>query len=798
MKFKKIAKKFNSGYLAKCKYIKYYEKCKISENTILLESQQGKEYGGNMYYIAKELVENQDYADYNIYMSIRKSKIEKAKKFFKNKGMSKVKFIPMGSKQYYKIISTAKYLFNDNTFLTFFIKKKGQIYLNTWHGTPLKSLGKKIKNDFFNIGNAQRNFLMADYLLYPNEYTRDHMIEDYMLNKLYDNNIILEGYPRNTALLNDKLHVEIRDKYSLQDKEIIAYMPTWRGTLGGQNNNIQELNLKYIFEEMEENLSDNQLLYVNLHPIEKATVDFSEYKKVRPFPAEYETYEFLGIADLLITDYSSVFFDFANTRKKIILYTYDRESYLADRGLYMNLEDLPFPKVNKMKELLKEINTAKNYDDSNFVEKYCKYDEIDSTRRLCSAVIKNKNPNINIEKVNASNKRNVMIFGGSLAFNGITTSLKNLIANIDRTKNNYYIVVDTYAAQKNAEQLYELSQYVDYIAIKGKMNLNLRQKVLMYLHRKHYINTKKYMKIMHKAYIIELERIFPGIRIDDIIHFSGYAYKRTLLFGELPCNKIIYLHSNMYKEATIKKNISLDVLKYAYDKYDKLALVTESLEESTLKITNQNEKFNVVHNLIDYKKILELAKEEVQFDKNTEATITLEELKKVLENKNKKFVTIGRFSKEKGHERLIDAFTKLWYNDNSIYLIIIGGLGTQYKKIIDKINNLECKQNIIIIKYVSNPYAILKQCDYFILSSYYEGFGIVIAEADILGKPVVSTKSGGPEAFMEKYNGILVDNSDDGVYHGLELLYENQVKTMNVDFEEYNKEAIKEFENLLK
>lgn len=797
MKLKKVIKKLNNGYIAKCNYIKYYKKCKLDSKMILLEAQQGKEYNGNMYYIAKELATNEEYKDYKIYMSIIKDKLKEAKKFFLNKNLSRIEFIQRDTNKYYRIISTAKYLINDNTFLPFFIKKEGQVYLNTWHGTPLKSLGKKIKNDFHNIGNTQRNFIMADYLLYPNEYTRNHMIEDYMISNLCDNNVILEGYPRNTAFFDYDMREKIRKEYSLEGKQIIAYMPTWRGTLSGQNSNIQEMNLEYIFEEMEDKLSENQIFYVNLHPIEKATVDFSKYNKVKPFPAEYETYEFLNIADILVTDYSSVFFDFLNTGKKIILYTYDKESYLSDRGLYMELEELPFPIVDKMKDLIKEINSEKNYDDNKIRTEFCKYDKKDATKILCKKFIKNEKVDINIEKNKGNGKKNIFIYGGRLACNGITTSLKNLIASIDKSKNNYYIIIDTNIIKQDLNQLQELSEYVDYMAVKGRMNLTLFQKIIFFLYKYKCINTKMYLKFTEKAYQYEIKRIFANAKVDSIIQFSGYGYKKIILFSEMDCNKIIYLHSDMYKEATIKKNISLDVLKYAYNKYNKLALVTEDLIESTKKIMDVPRKNYITHNIIDYKRITELSKKDIKFDASTICTVDINKLNEILNSNNKKFINIGRFSKEKGHERLINAFERLWKKDNSIYLIIIGGQGPEYNNILDRVNQSICKNNMIIIKQISNPYSILEKCDYFVLSSFYEGFGIVIAEADILGKPVISTNISGPEKFMKKYGGTLVENSEDGLYNGLELLYANKIKPMNVDFEKYNAEAIKEFEKLI-
>lgn len=799
MKIKKIIKKLNSGYIAKCNYIKYYKRCKINEKMILIEAQQGKEFNGNMYYIAKELATNEEYKEYEIYMSIVKAKKEEARRFFENKNINNIKFVETNTAKYYKIISSAKFLINDNTFLPFFIKKDEQVYFNTWHGTPLKSLGKKIKNDLHNIGNTQRNFLMSDYLLYPNEYTRDHMLEDYMITNLArNNNVVLEGYPRNTAFFDDTMKNEIKEKYNLQNKQVIAYMPTWRGTLSGQNSNIQEMNLEYIFEEMEDRLKENQIFFVNLHPIEKASVDFSKYKKVKPFPAEYETYEFLNVADVLVTDYSSVFFDFLNTGKKVILYAYDKESYLADRGLYMKLEELPFPIVEKIKDLIKEINTEKNYDDSEIKNMFCKFDRKDSSKLLCEKIIKNKDVDIKIEPIIGNEKKNILIYGGRLACNGITTSLKNLITSIDRNKNNYYVVVETNSVKKDISQLQEISQYVDYIPMKGRMNLTLTQKILFYLYKHKMINTKIYLKFTENAYKLDIKRVFPNFKIDAMVHFSGYGYKKILLFSQMQCKKTIFAHSDMYKEATAKGNISLDILKYAYNKYDKIALVTEDLIEPISKIVNLPEKYCVVHNIIEYKRVLDLAQKEVGFDSTTKSTVDLKRLNEILNSKSKKFITIGRFSKEKGHERLIKAFEKLWQKDNSIYLIIIGGMGVEYNNILGQVENSVCKSNIIIIKYVSNPYAILKRCDYFILPSFYEGFGIVIAEADILGKPVVSTDVVGPAKFMKKYGGRLVENTEEGVYKGLELLYDNKVKTMGVDFEKYNQDAIKEFENLLK
>ena len=85
----------------------------------------------------------------------------------------------------------------------------------------------------------------------------------------------MDGYPRNTAFFDEETKKEIIEKYSLKGMQVIAYMPTWRGTLSNKSNPIIEANLQYILGEFEENAKEDQIVYVNLHPIESASVDFS-------------------------------------------------------------------------------------------------------------------------------------------------------------------------------------------------------------------------------------------------------------------------------------------------------------------------------------------------------------------------------------------------------------------------------------------------------------------------------------------------------------------------------------------
>lgn len=799
-KFLKKVKKVNRNYIIQCNYIKYYRKLNIKNNIIFLEAQQGNTLNGNIYYILKELSENDEYRKFDIYVAIRETKMNMYENFLKLHNIENVKIIRWYGKKYFKILASAHYLITDTSFSPKFIKKQGQIILNTWHGIPLKTLGKKISNEFHDIGNVQRNIIMSDYFLTPNKFMMKHIIEDYMLENIAKNTkFLLMGYPRNEIFFDKEFSDNIKQEYNLQDKEIYIYMPTWRGTVRGLETQVQLAYINYYLLEIDKNLKENQIMYVNLHPFISRRINYRMFKHIKPFPKKYETYQFLSIADCLITDYSSVFFDFAVTRKKIILFTYDKEEYLIDRGLYLDIDKLPFVKTSKIEELISELNLTKKYNEEDFIKEYCKYENSKATKKICEKVILGKNKNVKEENVKSDKKENVLIYTGNLAKNGITASLKNLLNNIDINKRNYYLTFYSAIVEKNKETLKQFPENIKYIPIKGKMNTTLFGKAITYFYNEGIIPSKLYIRLSKKDFQDEIKRIYPENIFDHIIHFSGYEKRRIILYSLMPKKKTIYVHSDMNKEIKTRKIQKKDLLKYAYKKYDKISLVSEGLLKSTCEIGDIKEKYFECENLIDYNKVLEESKKEIEFDMNTVLNIEKEEFLDIINNKEiKKFITIGRFSKEKGHDRLINAFYKLWQDNKDIFLIIIGGHGNCYNQIINKIKELECANNIIIIKSLSNPYAVLKKCDYFILPSFYEGFGIVIAEADILNKPVICTDIDGPRKFMKDNKGTIVENNEEGIYNGLKLLLDNKVKLMNVDYDKYNKEAMNQFEKMLK
>lgn len=449
------AKAFKPANYSRARYFWYRDHCPIAEKTILIESAGGNRPTDNVEAILFELAKNPRYKEYDIYLAGGKSVDGERKNYLKQNGLKKrVTTLVINSVQYYKVLATAKYLVTDDAFIYIFTKRAGQIYLNLWHGTPLMTLGKNKKTDFAMIGNEQKNFFDADYLLCQNEYAMNHMIEDYMLENFAKTKIWLSGYPRNEILKNSERREAIRSELSINAKQVIAYLPTWRKNVKGHSKSEHTEQMLKNLAQWDSMLSTHQVVYVKQHTVNRVEIDFTKYQNIRPFPEFYGTYEFLSAVDMLVTDYSSVMFDFALTGRKIVLFTYDREWYEETRGLHLSLEELPFPKADNVKKLAEELQYPKKYEDRDFLKRFCSYDKEKVTEAICHKLLfGEESPLVKEREIPYNGKKNVVLYIGGFEKNGLTTAGANLLHNLDRTKNNYAVIYCMTSVQKRQESI---------------------------------------------------------------------------------------------------------------------------------------------------------------------------------------------------------------------------------------------------------------------------------------------------------------------------------------------------------
>ncbi len=797
-RFKKLfkkAKKVLKSALVTGYYCFYYYHKKLSKNNAIFESRNGLDLAGNIFRLLKEAAQG-DYKIGKIYLSVSKQTYNKANEMLKRYDIKGVKIVYQGSLKYWKLLATVKYIFTDTSLPRAYIKKEGQVYTNTWHGTPLKKMGKYNLSERHSMGNIQRNLLFSDYLVFPNEYMIEKMLESYNIGSLFKGKVLCEGYPRNSVFFDKDIELGVKKELEFENKQLFVYMPTWKAENMGKTLEASLEKLNSTLKEIDDLLSDNQIMLLKLHPLVRASANVSGFKHIKTFPESFEAYEVLCACDVLITDYSSVFFDFAASRKKIVLFTPDEDDYDAERGFYFPLSELPFEKAKTVDQLINTLNTPKDYDDEEFLNKFCPYDNKDASLRILKTVIMGEDI-CKVFKPQKSEKKKVLFYCGALLQNGLTASFKNLLGLIDLNDREYYFAIKQSAFAKHPERLDILPNEIRLYSMASDIDYTLFEAVALALYYKFNRTDKLVMKYVNRAYQRDFKKHFTDFDMDYVINFSGYDKYIIKLLQEFDAKRIIFVHSDMQKEIAERHNQHKLTIREAYRSYDNVAAVTKAMIDPIIKLGGKKEKIVVVNNSFDNKRFLENASKPIEFQKETRSSIHhTGGIEGILSEDALKLVSVGRYSSEKQHFMLIDAFDEYYKKNPNSYLIIIGGSGNLYSKTVRYANSKASSQNIACIWSVNNPMPIVSKCDLFVLSSKYEALGLVLFEADVANVPCICTEMDGPKEIINRYGGTMVENSCEGIVKGIEDFKKGEVKTMNIDFAEYNKQAIAQFESL--
>lgn len=556
--------------------VKYnsYRPMAVDEKIVFIDSQHGNDCNGNTFYLLKAMYFDNRYKDFKFYLNVEEERVYEFSSKLSFYNMTNVNLVKFESEDYLQLLATAKYLFTDTSLPPYYIKKPEQIYFNTWHGTPLKTLGRSSHDEMHRIGNLQKNFRIADYVLYPSQYMKEHMVKDYMLENISHNNIMLAGYPRNSVFF-EKANEKIIKEENLGKKQVIAYLPTWRGSLN-EVEGIQEIveNLDYI----DRHLNANQEFYVNLHPYLKGEVDLGKFKNIKTIPAKYETYDFLNCCDVLITDYSSVFFDFANTKKKIILFAYDKDEYFRDRGVYFDFDELPFTAVNNVADLMDAILADKDYDETEFLKKFCQYDEKDAAKKACEFLVLGEHDIVKTEKMPKNGKKNVMIFVGGMVNNAIMEQWINCLEDLDFDKCNYFLTFRSKKVYRNKLLLRTIPENVKYISQFGDMSITRNDSISLEKYKKSSKFYSKHKKLMDNIFVNERDRAFGSVDIDKIIYYGAKDKEQMGVLSKFDCEKVIYMSKTGIEDKVFNPEL--------VRAYDTVYVKTNRLKNLLLKWTN--------------------------------------------------------------------------------------------------------------------------------------------------------------------------------------------------------------------
>jgi len=362
---------------------------------ILFESFLGKQYSCNPKAIYEYLHKN--YPQYKLYWSVDQ-------KYLENFSEKNLKLVRRYSIKWLLILGFSKYWITNSRMPKNIIKPKHTTYLQTWHGTPLKKLVFDMEDVHMpntTADNYKANFYKEsrnwDYLLSPNRYSTEIFERAFRFDKA----ILEYGYPRNDILYHGNNQAKInslKNKLKIPlAKKVILYAPTWRDNQFYKVGHYK-FDLPLDLLQLKQKYEEDCVILLRMHYLVAENFDLEPYRGfVYDFSQKVDISELYLVADLLITDYSSVFFDYANLRRPMIFYMYDIKEYRDIlRGFYFDIEkEAPGPIVKNMQELCEAFEEFKrqgkylcseaNY--QKFYEKYCYMENGNSAEALVESVI---------------------------------------------------------------------------------------------------------------------------------------------------------------------------------------------------------------------------------------------------------------------------------------------------------------------------------------------------------------------------------------------------------------------------
>lgn len=361
----------------------------IQKNVIVFNCSMGRNYTGNCRYIYENMVEQGLDKQYKCVWFFRDTNVEIP---------GEAVIVPYARLQYLYYMAVAKTWVFDCRQPGFLKKKEKVNYIQTWHGTPLKKLALDMdgvfmvnstditayKEDFRNNANSW------DYLISQNPFSTT------VFRRCFDfKKTMLEfGYPRNDSLIcdnNEKSINALKNRWGLPlNKKIILYAPTWRDDEYDKKGHYK-FRPKLDFDLLMENLRDEFVMIVKYHYLIQDGIDWTPYKGFIYHFDDDITGMYL-VSDLMITDYSSVMFDYSVLKRPMFFYCYDLDKYKDElRGFYFDLQiEAPGPISQTTSEVIRDIKeyNVEEYKEryAKFIEKYNPWDDGNASKKVVELI----------------------------------------------------------------------------------------------------------------------------------------------------------------------------------------------------------------------------------------------------------------------------------------------------------------------------------------------------------------------------------------------------------------------------
>lgn len=816
----------------------------VEEGTVVWESFAGNGALCNPEALFRALLDHPDHQHLR-HTWVLTAPAEDSQFFREFSGHPRVRFVRHRSAAYFATLEASQFLVNNATFPHEYVKRPEQTYLNTWHGTPLKTMGYDMPAGADNARNVLRNFLSADYLLAENPFMSDTMyLKAYRLRNIFRGAIVEEGYPRTDHMFGPTAGDHARDVLRERGietggKRVLVYAPTWRGaSFYAPSADIAQL--RETLEALRASPAlDGWVVLLKVHQVVADQVADDPSLADALIPNEVPANQALAIADLLVSDFSSIFVDYLATGRPIAFHIPDIAGYSQQRGLYLTPEELPGPisvtpgeLVRTVGEILEKGLTnaypaeAARY--SSLAAAYTAKDDGGSAQRIIDIVFGGREEGYRVRRGFDDGRISLMLYAGGLITNGITSSLLNLLNALDPA---VYDVTVLYYRHPNADRKANAAKIPEHVrhvirdtgllqyALQGSM----RAMTFLPPDAHGESSWAKDAGLWHH----EWRRLFGESEFDAVVDFSGYAaYWTRILAHGTGRRTSVWLHNDLATDAErtvggkkpLLQNLS-NVFKL-YPAFDALVSVSPDLREinaANLSDFAGPDLFVSARNAIDAERVLRGAGRSsaagdvpASIDAtdlsgavaalaeaySVEAVLAEAQRRQALgpqaASARKTFVTVGRLSPEKNHARLLEAFADVARDEPDARLIVIGN-GPLRAPLEARAAILGVSDLVTFTGHLSNPYATMAEADCFVMSSDYEGQPIVILEARVLGLPVVTTRFDSAPSAMEGSGGLMVERTPEALAAGMRAFLRGELAAEPFDHEAYNRTIIDEF-----
>ena len=368
-----------------------FKKMPLRHDWVFIESFFGKSYSDSPKYLYEYLQKTR--GDKYRYIWVLNNKSEALAKTGKHTRvkMNSLRYVYYASRCGYRIFNVRQPAWNK--------KRPGVVFLETWHGTPLK----KLAFDMDDITSASQNHKTLfykhgrewNYLISANRFSTDVFERAFV----YDRDKILEyGYPRNDILYADnkeEIAAEVKKELGIPEgKRVILYAPTWRDNQFYDRGKYK-FTLALDLGRLQKEFGEDSVVLLRTHYYIADILDLTEYEGFVYNGSQYEDVSRLYLAsDICITDYSSVFFDFANLKRPILFYAYDFDEYADEiRGMYMDMEkELPGPILRTNDAVVDALHHMDAIEETykeryeEFYERFCSVDDGHASERVIEKV----------------------------------------------------------------------------------------------------------------------------------------------------------------------------------------------------------------------------------------------------------------------------------------------------------------------------------------------------------------------------------------------------------------------------